>query len=86
MEMLNVTKIEDGISINGVERKFTFNYEFENGFEVISPIEVLIELDGNLVCLKSTEIIIDGVGPFEDVSGILESLYGISDQWLQFKI
>lgn len=86
MSILSITKIEGGLSWNGMDRQFTFNHGIENGFEVISSTEILIELDGNMICFNSTEVTIDSEGPFVDVSELLTAIYGISDQWLQFKI
>lgn len=73
--MLNVKKLNNGLSINGDDKTFTYTH-FKTGFDVISYQHVTIELNENMICFRSDDTLIDGVGPFNDVEELLEEIYG----------
>lgn len=74
--MVEITKIENGISWN--DRDWTFTQEMlENGYEVMDDIHVSVEIDLNVVCFKCDDTIIDGIGPFSDSQELFNALYGL---------
>lgn len=73
--MIQITKIENGLSWNGIDRNFTYQM-LENGYETIDNIHISVELDGNIICLKADDTTIDGVGPFFDTEELITQIYG----------
>ena len=75
--MIEITKNENGLSWNG--RDWTFTQEMlENGYETIDDIHISIEVDTNIICLKSDDTTVDGVGPFQDSQELINAIYGVS--------
>jgi hypothetical protein len=58
--ILEVTKIENGLSWNGEDKFFT-NLYYENGYEALDPINLTIELNEQIygMCVETASL--DGV-------------------------
>lgn len=72
--MLEISKIENGLSWKSQDRLFTKEY-FENSYEIINEILISIELDAMIICLKSDDTTIDGVGPFNNSQELVDAIF-----------
>ncbi len=72
--MIQITKIENGLRWNDEDRFFTKDL-YENGYLIIDPIQISIELNQNIICLRSDETTIDGIGPFYTSQELLDAIY-----------
>lgn len=73
--MIRITKIENGISWDNRDRFFTQEM-IQNGYEKMDNIHISVELDLNIICLKSTDTTVDGLGPFQNSQDLIDAIYG----------
>ena len=72
--MLNINRIEGGLKWNDVDRLFT-NTSLENGYERLDDYFIHCELNSNIICFDSREVIIDDIS-FESSDKLINFLYG----------
>lgn len=73
--MIQITKIENGISWDNRDRFFTQEM-IENGYEKMDDMHISVELDLNIICLKCDDTTVDGLGPFENSQELINAIYG----------
>jgi hypothetical protein len=72
--MLNINRIEGGLKWDDVDRLFT-NTSLENGYERLDDYFIHCELNSNIICFDSREVIIDDI-LFESSDKLINFLYG----------
>jgi len=72
--MLNINRIEGGLKWDDVDRFFT-NTSLENGYDRLDDFFIHCELNSNIICFDSREVIIDDF-TFKSSDELIEFLYG----------
>lgn len=75
MNMLEITKINNGLSWGGVDRFFT-NTSLESGYERLDDYHIHSELNNQIICFDCRQVIIDNEFTFNTSDEIISFLYG----------